>query len=91
MVFYNTLLGIFKRHLKAVRRQIGLAGEKVQPKRFFHYHKAKISALQRDAETVPTPVTGWWARAVPRPPHGAWGFDTGVTDTAMAGDGEYSQ
>lgn len=61
MDFYNTLLGIFKRHLKAVRRQIGLAGEKVQPKHFFHYRKAKISALQRsggDAETAPGPVPG---------------------------------
>lgn len=35
MDFSNTLLGIFKRHLEAVRRQIGLAGEKVQPKHFF--------------------------------------------------------
>lgn len=56
MDFYNTSLGIFKRHLKAVRRQIGLAGEKVQPKHFFfHYHKARISALRcsgGDAETV---------------------------------------
>lgn len=95
MDFYNTLLEIFKRRLKAVRRQIGLAGEKVQPKHFFHYHKAKISALQRsgdNAATVPTPVTG--TPAVPRHQHGAWGsvgrsygagFGRGVRDTAMGG------
>lgn len=47
MDFYNTSLGIFKRHLKAVRRQIGLAGEKVQPKHFFIFFFFFITIKQK--------------------------------------------
>lgn len=52
MDFYNTSLGIFKRHLKAVRRQIGLAGEKVQPKHFFFFITIKQEFQLCDAQVV---------------------------------------